>query len=126
MASATEIITVLIYRLLYCVYYWLLYCVLLSFCCLFIALFQWSFLAVFCFCAFLCLFVASFLCAFSWLKNLLLCFFVAKNRKAGFRTGLSRLAEAFSLDWLPSSPRQPHSPLERILFKTARRSIAQA
>src|SRR6185369_17592474 len=34
-------------------------------------------------------------------------------------TGLSRLAEAFSLYWLPSSPRQPHSPLERILFKTA-------
>jgi hypothetical protein len=33
-------------------------------------------------------------------------------------TGLSRLAEAFSLYWLPSSPRQPHSPLERILVKT--------
>jgi hypothetical protein len=33
------------------------------------------------------------------------------------------LAEAFSLYWLPSSPRQPHSPLERILFKTAAGSI---
>ena len=54
-----------------------------------------------------------------------MCLFVAKNRKAGFWTGLSRLAEAFSLDWLPSSPRQPHSPLDRILFKTAAPSIAE-
>jgi hypothetical protein len=55
-----------------------------------------------------------------------LCLFAAKNRKAGFWTGLSRLAEAFSLNWLPSSPRQPHSPLKRILAKTAARSSATA
>jgi hypothetical protein len=53
-----------------------------------------------------------------------MCFFVAKKPKGRFWTGLSRLAEAFSLDWLPSSPRQPHSPLERILVKTAAGSIA--
>src|SRR5688500_5915125 len=47
-----------------------------------------------------------------------------KNRKAGFRTGLSRLAEAFSLDWSPSSPRQPHSPLVRIVIKLFAGSIA--
>jgi hypothetical protein len=41
-------------------------------------------------------------------------------------TGLSRLAEAFSLDWLPSSPRQPHSPLSRILVKMFLSSIGQS
>src|SRR5215217_6227834 len=52
--------------------------------------------------------------------------FAVKNRKAGFWTGLSRLAEAFSLNWSPSSPRQPHSPLRSILVKTGLRSIAEA
>src|SRR5689334_23377200 len=48
--------------------------------------------------------------------------FAVKKPKGRFWTGLSRLAEAFSLNWLPSSPRQPHSPLDRIVVKTGARS----
>jgi hypothetical protein len=57
-----------------------------------------------------------------WLNNVFS--LLAKKPKGRFWTGLSRLAEAFSLDWSPSSPRQPHSPLGLILIEKSAGSIA--